>query len=74
MKKYKKLIRLMKDELAGQIMKELRAKICTYFKDNNDADKNKKAQKMRHKKSLKFQDYRNCLKTAQIENEINYLE
>ena len=51
MKKYKKLIRLMKDERAGQIMKELRAKICTYFKGNNDAEKNKKAQKVRHKKT-----------------------
>ena len=26
------------------------------------------------KKSLKFQNYKNCLEAAQIENEINHLE
>ena len=38
------LIRLIKDELGGEIMKEfvgLRAKTCSYLKDNNDEVKKK---------------------------------
>ena len=57
----------MKDELGGQIMKEfvgLRAKIYSYLKDNNDEDKKQKAQKVCHKKNLKFQDYTNCVEAA----------
>ena len=64
----------MKDELSGQIMKEfvgLKAKTYSYFKDNNDEDKKKKAhKKMCHKKKLKFQDYKNCLEVAQVERKI----
>ena len=62
--KNKKVIGLMKDELGGQIMKEfvgVRAKTCSYLKDNNDEDK-------------KAKDYKNCLKPARIERKINYLE
>ena len=33
-----------------------------------------KAQKVSHKKKLKFQDYKNCLEAAQIENKISHLE
>ena len=46
----------MKDEVAGQIMKEfvrLRAKTYSYLKDSNDKDEDKKAKctrKMCHKK------------------------
>ena len=39
------LIRLIKDELGGEIMKEfvgLRAKTCSYLKDNNDEVKKAK--------------------------------
>ena len=33
-----------------------------------------KHKKMCLKKNLKFQDYKNCLEVAQIENKINHLE
>ena len=76
--KHKIVIGLMKHELGGQNMKEfvgLRAKTYSYLKDNNDQDKKCK----RHKKciiktKLKFQDYKNCLEAAQIENKLNHLE
>ena len=68
----------MKDELAGQIMKELvglRAKTYSYLKDNNDEDKKAKGtKKLVIKRKLKFEDYKNCLEAAQIGNEINHLE
>ena len=32
------------------------------------------AQKVYHKKKLKFEDYKNCLEAAQIDNKINHLE
>ena len=76
--KKKKVIGLMKDELGGQIMKEfvgLRAKTYSYLKDNNDEDKKAKGtKKCVIKRKLKFQDYKNCLRAAQIENKINHLE
>ena len=73
--KNKKVIQLMKDELVGQIMKELRAKRYSYLKDNNDEDKKAKGtQKCVMKRKLKFQDYKNCLEAAQFENKINHLE
>ena len=66
----------MKDELGRQIMKEfvgLRAKTYSYLKDNNDEDKKAKGRSV-IKRKLKFEDYRNCLEAAQIENKINNLE
>ena len=70
--KNKKVIGLMKDELGGQIMKEfvgLRAKPYSYLKDNNDEDKKSKGtEKCVIKRKLKFQDYKNCSKAAQIDN------
>ena len=60
----------MKDELGGKIMKEfvgLRAKACSYLKDNNDEDKKAKGIKQCVIK-------KNCLEAAQIENKINDLE
>ena len=67
----------MKDELGGKIMKqfvELRAKTCSYLNDNNDEDKKGKGtKKYVIKRRLKFQDYKNCLKAAQIERKLNYL-
>ena len=68
----------MKDELAGQIMKEfvgLRVKTYRYLKDNNDEDKKAKdTQKCAIKRKLKFQDYKNYLEVGRIENKINRLE
>ena len=66
----------MKDELGRQIMKEfvgLRAKTYSYLKDNNDEDKKAKGRSV-IKRKLKFEDYKNCLEAAQIENKINNLE
>ena len=74
----KKLIDLMKDELGGQIMKEfvgLRTKTYSYLKDNNNEDKKAKGtKKCVIKRELKFQDYKNFLEAAQIENKINHSE
>ena len=68
----------MRDELGGQIMKQfvgLRAKTHSYLKDNNDEDKKTEGPKeWDTKKKIKFQNYKNCLETAQIENKINHLE
>ena len=75
--KNKKLIELMKHKLGDQIMKEfvgLRAKSCSYLKDNNDEDENVKGTKICViKRKLKYEDYENCLDAVQIENKINHL-
>ena len=53
----------------------LRAKTYSYLKDNNDEDKKAKDTKKRVIKiKLKFQDYKNYLKAAQLGNKINNLE
>ena len=45
------------------------------MKDNNDEDKKAKGtKKCVIKIKLKFEDYKNCLETAQIKNKINHLE
>ena len=68
----------MIDELDRKIMKEflgLRAKTYSCLKDNSDRNKKVIGTKRSVlKKSLKFQNYKNCLEAAQIENEINHLE
>ena len=68
----------MKYELDRQIMKEfvgLRAKKYSYLKYNNCKDKKAKGTKScLIKRKLKFQDYKDCLEVAQIENKINHLE
>ena len=47
----------------------LRAKTYSYLKDNNNEDKKAKGtKKCVIKKKFKFQDYKNCSKAAQIEN------
>ena len=61
----------MKDKLGGEITKEfvgLRAKTYSYLKNNNDEVKKAKGtKKCVIKKTLKFQDYKNCLEEAQKE-------
>ena len=61
----------MKNELGGQLVKELfglRAKTYSYLKDNNDEDKKTECtKKCIVKRKLKFEDYKNCLEEAQIE-------
>ena len=63
--KNKKLIGLMKDELGEQIMKELlglKAKTCSYLKDNNNEDKKTKGtKKCAIKRKHKFENYK-CLR------------
>ena len=70
-------IGIIKDELGWQIKKEsfgLRKKTYSYLKDNNNEDKKAKGtKKCVIKRKLRFQDYKDCLETAQIERKINYL-
>ena len=70
--KNKKVIGLLKDELAGKTMEEfvgLRAKTYSYLKYNSFKDKKSKGTKRCViRKKLKFEDYKNCLAAAQIEN------
>ena len=75
--KNKKIINLMKDELGGKIIKEfagLWAK--TYCNLIDEVSEDKKAKgiiKYVTKRKLKFEDYKNCLEAAQLENKIKYL-
>ena len=52
-----------------------RAKIYSYLTDNDSEDKKAKVSKSCIiKRRLKFENYKTCLKTTQLENKINYLE
>ena len=77
-RKKKKVIGLMKDELNGKIMVkfvELRAKTYSYLVDDGSEDKKEIGTKNHVvKRKLKFENYKNCLETTQLENKINYLE
>ena len=68
--KSKKVIEQMKDELGGQIKKEifgLRAKTNKYLKDYNDEDKNQKAQKsVSQKEKLNFKTVKIVLKQLKL--------
>ena len=64
-RKNKKVIGLMKDELGGKIMTEfvaLRPKTYSYLMDDGSNDKKaKRTKKCVIKRILKFNDYKNCL-------------
>ena len=68
----------MKDELGGKIMTKffgLRAKTYSYLIDDGSEDKKaKNTKKCVIKRILKFENYKNWLKTTQLENKINCLE
>ena len=68
----------MKDELGGKIMTKffgLRAKAYSYLIDDGSEDKKaKNTKKCVIKRILKFENYKNWLKTTQLENKINCLE
>ena len=68
----------MKDELGGEIMKKmvgLRAKSYSCLKENNYENKKAKGtKKCLKKRKLKFRDYKNCLKSAQTDGTLKYLE
>ena len=68
----------MDDELCGIIIRKfvwLRAKTYSYFIDDGSEDKNTKDTKICViKRKLKFENYENCLKATQLENEKNYWE
>ena len=50
-------------------------KIYSYLKDNNNEDKKaKRTKKCVRKRKFEFQDYKNRLEAARIENKINHLE
>ena len=68
--KNKKVIGLMKDELGGEIMTEfvaLRPKTYSYLTDDCKEDKKTKGtKKCVIKRSLKFNDYKDCLLNNEI--------
>ena len=76
--KNKKVIGLMKDEFGGRIKRNffgLRAKTCSYSIDDGSEDKKPKGtKKCLIKRKLKFENYKNCLESTQLENKISCLE
>ena len=67
----KKIIGLMKDELGGDIMEEfvaLRPKIHTYKVGTKESKKCKGIKKCVEKKDIKFEDYKRCLMTGEMEH------
>ena len=68
----------MKDKLGEKIMTKfiwLRAKACSYLIDDSSEDKNGKyTKKCAIKKKVKFENYKNCLETTQLDNKIDQQE
>ena len=65
----KKVIRLMKDELGGDIMTEfvtLRPKMYAYKTGNSESKKCKGIKKCVVKKTISFEDYKACLFSGEI--------
>ena len=53
----------------------LRIKTCSYLIDDSSEDKKAKdTKKCVMKRKLKFENYKNCLEAAQLDNKIKYLE
>ena len=75
--KYKKVIRLVKDELCRKIMTKfvrLKSKTYSYLRDDGSEDKKAKDKKRCFiKKNFKFENYKN-LEATLLGNKINYLE
>ena len=76
--KIEKVIGLIKDELGRKIMTKfvrLRAKTYSYLTNDVSEDKKAKGTKKCHKENqLKFENYKDCLESTQLENRINYPE
>ena len=76
--KNKKVTGLMKDELGGKTMRKyvgIRAKTYNYLIDDGSEDKKAKSTKnCVIKGKLKFENYKKCLETTQLDNKIQYLE
>ena len=76
--KNENVIDLMKDELREKIMKKtlgLRAKTFSYLKNYGSEDKKTEGtKKCIIKRKVKFEDFKSCLETTQLENTINHLE
>ena len=70
MRKNKKVIGLMKDELGGKIITEfvtLRPKTYSFFTDDGKEDKKAKGtKKCVIKKMIKFNDYKKCLLNDEV--------
>ena len=67
----KKVIGLMKDELGGDIMEEfvaLRPKMYAYKVGTKESKKCKDVKKCVVKKNIKFEDYKRCLMTGEMEH------
>ena len=67
----KKVIGLMKDELGGDIMEEfvaLRPKMYAYKVGTKESKKCKGVKKCVVKKNIKFEDYKRCLMTGEMEH------
>ena len=60
----------MADELDGKVTQEF----VGLWDNNNEDKKAKRTKKCVIKRKLKFEDYKSCLKAAQIKNKINHLE
>ena len=68
----------MKNELGGKTILKfvgLREKTYSYLIDDGSENKKAKGTKIFViKRKLKFENYKNCLGAAQLENKINHLE
>ena len=67
----KKVIGLMKDELGGRIMRELlalRPKMYAYRVESKVSKKCKRIKKCVVKKDIRFEDYKRCLMTREMEH------